>query len=199
MAPGPSAECRSLRFDRSQAGIERLRAVLRIVGLAEQLQPGKISVRVRAGGKGIEMFGVHMRMSRTTGVSRVSAHMIRAALVIHPYRSGCASHPWTEREADPRRIPHMRHGAEAAQAGRLRADEVVAVTAVGNVAAVSHEIGVGDIADAVSVATASITSAATSKTAAREMAAATVVATAASSVEAGSATTPSVRPASAAS
>jgi hypothetical protein len=90
---------------------------------------------------------------------------------------------------------------------------VVAAAAVGNVAAVCHEIGMGGVAGAVSVATASVATAsvagaATSETTACEMAAAAMEATAmrataAASVEAASATSAtsatsaSVRPTSA--
>lgn len=111
-----------------------------------------------------------MRMSRAARVSRVRADMIGPALVVHTHGRSRASHSRSNRETDPRGMPHLWRCSEATQTGRLRAHEVVTAGTVGNVAAVGHEIGVSREAAAVSVATASIAGAATSETAAREMA-----------------------------
>ena len=134
---------------------------------------------------------------RRNRVSPVRPHMIYAALVVHTHSSGCTPHPRPERQADPAGMPCPRDCAEATQAGRLITHEVVTASTVGNVAPVSHEIGVSAIADVVAIATASVPaaseSAAPCETAAATMEATTTAMKAtAASVEAASATSTTV-------
>jgi hypothetical protein len=100
-----------------------------------------------------------MRMSRTAGVPWVSwvraqvvhpAQVVPAAEVIHTSKvirargSRGTSEAWAEREVDAGRMPHAGRGdATPSQAGRLITHEVVTMAAVSNVAAVSHEVGMG--------------------------------------------------------
>jgi hypothetical protein len=136
-----------------------------------------------------------MRMRRNR-VSPVRPDMTYAALVAHTHGSGCTPHPRPERQANPGGTPRPRDCAEATQAGRLITHEMITATAVGNVAAMSHEVGVGAVADAVAISTASIPaaskSAAPCETAAATMEATTAVKATATSVETASATSTTV-------